>query len=164
MLSVASGAGEVVAWICLVLGVAVLSTGVVTGLRMSSAGGAAVSKSAADQAELALRRASTKLDEANRGLESATRRLQVAQDAEMSGLGSFERADVGGEMREAARAAADSTLVASTLTESASSTLKELSGIVGALPERTRFAGLLILVGTLLISVATIQFGGTSLF
>jgi hypothetical protein len=44
------------------------------------------------------------------------------------------------------------------------STLDEISGIVGALPENLRFAGLLILVGTALMSVATVQFGGHSLF
>jgi hypothetical protein len=32
------------------------------------------------------------------------------------------------------------------------------------LPENLRFAGVLVLVGTVLIGVATIQFGGTSLF
>jgi hypothetical protein len=44
------------------------------------------------------------------------------------------------------------------------SALDEVSGIVGALPENMRFAGLLILVGTALMSVATVQFGGQSLF
>ena len=44
------------------------------------------------------------------------------------------------------------------------STLDEVSGIVAALPENLRFAGLLILVGTALMSVATVQFGGHSLF
>ena len=46
----------------------------------------------------------------------------------------------------------------------AKSTLEEIGGIVGALPENLRFAGLLILVGTVLMSVATVQFGGHSLF
>jgi hypothetical protein len=44
------------------------------------------------------------------------------------------------------------------------STLDEVGGIVAALPENLRFAGLLILVGTALMSVATVQFGGQSLF
>jgi hypothetical protein len=42
--------------------------------------------------------------------------------------------------------------------------LDEVSGIVAALPENLRFAGLLILVGAALMSVATVQFGGESLF
>jgi hypothetical protein len=44
------------------------------------------------------------------------------------------------------------------------STIDEVSGIVGALPENLRFAGLLVLVGTALMSVATVRFGGHSLF
>jgi hypothetical protein len=44
------------------------------------------------------------------------------------------------------------------------SALDEVSGIVAALPENLRFAGLLILVGAALMSVATVQFGGQSLF
>ena len=48
--------------------------------------------------------------------------------------------------------------------EAAKSTLEEISGIIASLPENLRFAGLLVLVGTVLISVATVQFGGHSLF
>jgi hypothetical protein len=44
------------------------------------------------------------------------------------------------------------------------SAIDEVGGIVAALPENMRFAGLLILVGTALMSVATVQFGGQSLF
>ena len=44
------------------------------------------------------------------------------------------------------------------------SALDEVSGIVAALPENLRFAGLLILVGAALMSVATVQFGGHSIF
>jgi hypothetical protein len=39
-----------------------------------------------------------------------------------------------------------------------------VQGIVAALPENLRFAGLLVLVGTVLMGVATIQFGGVSPF
>lgn len=46
----------------------------------------------------------------------------------------------------------------------ASSALDEAQEIISALPEHLRFAGLLILVGTILIGVATVQFGGVSLF
>jgi hypothetical protein len=59
---------------------------------------------------------------------------------------------------EPAAAAAASTA------EAAKSTLEEVQGIIAALPEATRFPGLLILVGTVLMSVATVQFGGHSLF
>jgi hypothetical protein len=48
--------------------------------------------------------------------------------------------------------------------QAAKSALDQVQGIVSSLPENLRFAGLLVLVGTVLISVATIQFGGVSLF
>lgn len=44
------------------------------------------------------------------------------------------------------------------------SVLQDIGGIVSALPENLRFAGLLVLVGTVLMSVATTQFGGHALF
>ena len=59
---------------------------------------------------------------------------------------------------EPAAAAAASTA------EAAKGTLEEVQGIIAALPEAARFPGLLILVGTVLMSVATVQFGGHSLF
>lgn len=46
----------------------------------------------------------------------------------------------------------------------AKSAIQQASDIIGSLPEALRFAGLLVLVGTILIGVATIQFGGVSLF
>jgi hypothetical protein len=64
------------------------------------------------------------------------------------------------------KATADQEAAASaeSMAAEAKSTLEEIGGIVGALPENLRFAGLLILVGTVLMSVATVQFGGHSLF
>ena len=64
------------------------------------------------------------------------------------------------------RATADEHAAASAEAKAADvkSTLDEVSGIVAALPENLRFAGLLVLVGTALMSVATVQFGGHSLF
>ena len=64
------------------------------------------------------------------------------------------------------KATADESAAASAQTTAAEAknTLEEIGGIVGALPENLRFAGLLILVGTVLMSVATVQFGGHSLF
>jgi hypothetical protein len=58
----------------------------------------------------------------------------------------------------------DGTAVGTVTEETAKSALEQIGGIVGSLPEHLRFAGLLVLVGTVLVSVATIQFGGTSLF
>jgi hypothetical protein len=64
------------------------------------------------------------------------------------------------------KASADESAAATAETKAAEakSTLKEIGGIVASLPENLRFAGLLVLVGTALMSVATVQFGGHSLF
>ena len=48
--------------------------------------------------------------------------------------------------------------------DEARSALEQVGDIVGALPEKLRFSGLLVLIGTVLMSVATIQFGHISLF
>jgi hypothetical protein len=53
---------------------------------------------------------------------------------------------------------------AQTQAATAKSTLDEISSIIGSLPENLRFAGLLVLVGVALMSVATVQFGGQSIF
>jgi hypothetical protein len=74
----------------------------------------------------------------------------------------LEETAVTGSLRATADEEAAST--AETKAAEVKSTLDEISGIVGALPENLRFAGLLILVGTVLMSVATVQFGGHSLF
>lgn len=63
---------------------------------------------------------------------------------------------------EAALAAGDSAEAQQTAAE-AKSKIEQLASLIGALPEKLRFPALLILVGALLISVATVQFGGTSL-
>lgn len=44
------------------------------------------------------------------------------------------------------------------------STMKDVEGLLKTLPERLRFAGFLILIGALLMSVAAVQFGGHSVF
>jgi uncharacterized membrane protein len=53
---------------------------------------------------------------------------------------------------------------AQTQAAAAKGTLDEISSIIGSLPENLRFAGLLVLVGVALMSVATVQFGGQSIF
>ena len=42
--------------------------------------------------------------------------------------------------------------------------LKDIAGLLNALAERLRFAGFLMLVGAFVMSVGTVQFGGTSIF
>jgi hypothetical protein len=44
------------------------------------------------------------------------------------------------------------------------SKFEEIGELVGSLPENLRFAGLLVLVGTVLMGVATVEFGGQQLF
>lgn len=57
--------------------------------------------------------------------------------------------------------AADKTQAQAAATKS---TLDEIGSILGSLPENLRFAGLLVLVGIALMSIAMVQFGGTSIF
>jgi gas vesicle protein len=136
---------QVVAWLCFVLGAIILLGGAAIGLWTS------------------FRQAPQKAQEARAKLEEARARIDQAR----------------GHINEATSAAAESNLEsvaassvqASTAAEAAGasadaakSALEEIQGIVAALPENLRFAGLLILVGTVLIGVATIQFGGVSLF
>jgi hypothetical protein len=66
----------------------------------------------------------------------------------------------------ALNAAADqeSASTAEDKAEEVKSKLGEIGSLVGSLPEHLRFAGLLILIGAVLMSVATVQFGGQSIF
>ena len=130
---------DVVASVCLVVGVIVLGLGCFVGLTTKVAGAA---KDAKDKVE----DAKAKLDDAQRQIVSVHGNFAV-----MANGG-------GGERAEAA------TSEAAARTAEAKSALEEVGSIIGSLPEALRFAGLLVLVGTVLIGVATIQFGGTSLF
>jgi hypothetical protein len=84
-----------------------------------------------------------KLDEAKGKVKELTDELQKVKE------GNLEVAAV--------------TDVASTA-EAAKSALEQVGSIVGSLPEYQRFAGMLILMGAVLMGVGTVQFGGTSLF
>ena len=138
---------RVVAWTCLVIGVIVMGAGVVIGVWTS------LRKPTTDATKL-IAEAQSKLEEAQAGLAEARQQIQ---DAEESGLESLDGAAVTGVAGAATEAAAAST-------KDAKSALEQVQGLVGALPENLRFAGMLVLVGAVLMSVATIQFGGTSLF
>ena len=57
------------------------------------------------------------------------------------------------------------TATAATATgEATKEALKEIEGLLNALPARLRFAGFLMLVGAFVMSGGTVQFGGTSIF
>lgn len=88
-----------------------------------------------------------KIEEAKAKLDQTTAQLEAAT---AGGL------EAGG----ATGAAATATATA----EAAKSALEQVGGIVGSLPEQQRFAGMLVLIGAVLMSVGTIQFGGTSIF
>ncbi len=122
---------EVIAWICFILGAAVLLVGLYIGLKIAP--------------EKAEEENKAKIDEAKAKLEETRTQLQTATSGNLEG-------------GAAAGAAAAAT------TEAAKSALDQVGSIVGSLPERQRFPGMLILVGAVLMGVGTIQFGGTSIF
>jgi hypothetical protein len=124
---------EVVAWVCLLVGLIVLLAGAGIGLVISL-------REAPADAKAAVEKAKVKIDETKAHLEQAT----------VPGL---EAGQATGSVQAAAGTA-----------DAAKSALEQVSGIVGSLPEPVRFAGMLVLVGAVLMSVATIQFGGVSLF
>ncbi len=126
---------EIVAWVCFALGVAILLGGVTVGLVLSFRK-TAKSVSAKD--------ASAKVKDAVQQVEA------------------LKATAVAGAENPASDASA--AKAASTQADSAQSVLQEIGGIISALPESLRFAGLLVLISTALISVATVQFGGHSLF
>jgi uncharacterized membrane protein YcjF (UPF0283 family) len=144
MLVIAFTQADAVAWICFVVGIALLVAGVAIGLWMSL-------KQLPRKAE----EARAKLEDASAKLEMARAHVQTASTAANANLESFTPGGAGG--KNAAEAAQEST-------EAAKTALEQVQGIVGSLPENLRFAGLLVLVGTVLMSVATVQFGGISLF
>jgi gas vesicle protein len=136
---------DVMGWACFVVGVSVLLAGVAVGLSTSL-----------KRAPRKAREAKAKMEEARSRIEEARGHIQRTTSAVAeSGL---ESPTVGAaEANAAAEAAGESTAAAQTA-------LEQLRGIVASLPENLRFAGLLVLVGTVLMGVATVQFGGVSLF
>jgi hypothetical protein len=132
--SVSGTSANIVAWTCFALGVVLVLAGVWNGLR---------AKPAATK---------EKVDEVVADANTAVERL------EQQATNQVRASALGGD--EAAQATEDATQAAT----EAKGKLSELSSLVGSLPEHLRFAGLLIVIGAALISVATVQFGGTSLF
>jgi len=126
---------EIVAWVCFGLGVVILLGGVVVGLVLSFRK-TAKSVSAKD---------------ASAKVKDAVQQVEALKATAVAGA-------------ENPASDAQAAKAASTQADSAQSVLQEIGGIISALPESLRFAGLLVLIGTALISVATVQFGGHSLF
>jgi hypothetical protein len=95
---------------------------------------------------------------AKRDVEEVKKKVEEAK----SHVDDLRASAVSGSRRGEADEETASTATAQA--EAAKSTLEEISGIIGSLPENLRFAGLLVLVGVVLMSVATVQFGGHSIF
>jgi hypothetical protein len=93
-------------------------------------------------------------DDAKAHIETAERSVETMQSAMLKAKNAAP------ESQDAEAAAKDATHAMST----AKSALDQAAAIINALPENLRFAGLLALIGTVLLSVATIQFNGVSLF
>jgi FtsZ-interacting cell division protein ZipA len=136
---------QFVGWACFVVGIVLLAAGVGIGLWVSL-------KQASHKAEDAKKKideVKAKLDEARGHIE---RTKSAAAVSDLEGVAA------------AAPQATEAVEAAGASTEDAKSALEQVGNIVASLPENLRFAGLLILVGTVLMSVATVQFGGVSLF
>jgi hypothetical protein len=131
-----SCSAEAVAWVCFGLGVVILLAGVVIGLILGFA----------------------KVPKTDVSTKDANEKLAAA----LTHVGTLQKVGV-----DAAKESTTNEGKAEQATQAASaaeSALKEVQGIISALPERLRFSGLLVLIGALLMSVATVQFGGHSIF
>jgi FtsZ-interacting cell division protein ZipA len=133
------------AWICLGVGIVVLACGLVVGLWTS------------------LKRQPAKAAEAKKKLDDAKAKISEAQAQIVQTSFELERGGLEG-FTTAAPSAAEALNVAGQATEGAKSAFEQVEGIVASLPQDLRFAGMLVLVGTVLMGIATIQFGGVSLF
>ena len=128
------------AWICLGVGVLLVAAGVLAGFR----------------ANIGTATAREKIDDAKKQVDDAKKQAHTAaQLLQQEGVGDPQK--VGSAAKSATKAASDSA-------DAAKSALEQAGSIISSLPENLRFAGMLVLLGTILMSVATIQFGGTSIF
>jgi hypothetical protein len=144
VIPVAVSQADVVGWICLVVGIGLLVVGVASGLWITF--------------RRAPKTADAAIGDAKQRLEETKTHIEETRTAATPGTGAFESFEAAGPKVATAAAAAGASA------DAAQSALEQVQGIVASLPENLRFAGLLILVGTVLMSVATIQFGGVSLF
>jgi type II secretory pathway component PulM len=92
--------------------------------------------------------------------ESSKEKLDEAKASIAETTATLEAATAGGA-ETAVPGAAES---AKETAQAAKSALEQVGGVVGSLPEHQRFPGMLVLIGAVLMSVGTIQFGGTSIF
>jgi hypothetical protein len=137
---------EVAAWISLIVGIIVMGTGLSIGVFTSLTKAPTAAKEKVDEAKGKLDDTKTKLGQAK---------------AQIQSLGTTALESAGIPDTDPASAATDEAADAA---DAAQSAIQQMEGIIGTLPEHLRFAGMLVLVGAALMGVATVQFGGTSLF
>lgn len=139
---ISRGSGGV-ALTCLVLGVVLIVSGTAHGIAVSSR-------------ESRLAQVKGELDAAQQRFQDTRLQLESMQAGGLESVGG----GLAGASSQLHRVAADAESTAG----AAKSAVEQIGGLVGSLPENLRFSGVLLVVGTVLVSVATIQFGGTSLF
>jgi H+/Cl- antiporter ClcA len=142
---VVAGNADTVAWLCFIVGLLALLTGGVLGVVITLKKAPADAKAKLDEAKSKIDDAKGHLDQAQSHLQTTGEGIALAAGAQAS------------DVQASASAAATSA-------DAAKSAIEQVESIIGSLPENLRFAGLLVLIGTVLMSVATIQFGGISLF
>jgi hypothetical protein len=136
---------DAAAWICFGVGLVVLFGGAVIGLWTS------------------LKRAPAKAADANAKLDDAKAKIAQAKSQIEQTSSEMRRGSLEG-FTAAVPGATEALNAAGASAEGAKTAFEQVEGIVASLPQNLRFAGLLVLVGSILIGVATIQFGGVSLF
>ena len=129
-----SANAEAIAWICFILGGIVLLVGLFIGLVA----------------------APKKAEEGNKADLDEAKKKAAETTSELKGLTTAGALESGG--------AAEAVEKATEKAEETQSILEGIGSLVGSLPEHQRFPGMLVLVGAVLMSVGTIQFGGTSIF
>ncbi|WP_324652017.1 hypothetical protein [Georgenia sp. H159] len=149
---------ELVAWVCVLVGVLVLGVGCVIGLRNVPADADRELRTARASLATATGEIAAVQEQVSRMRSIVAARRQLAADE----VAAIEEID--GRAVESTAVVEEAAQRASASAETASSAIEQVGSVISSLPERLRFAGLLVLVGTVLISVGTVQFGGTSLF
>jgi len=145
---------KLVAWLSFAIGALVLGAGVYIGLWTSM-------QKPKKEAKDTLQEANARLDDTKSKLADTKTNLEAVSTASSSGL---EGVGAAADVATATEAASSKADEAASSAEAAKTALTQVGDLVGSLPENLRFAGLLVLIGAVLMSVATIQFGGTSLF
>ena len=129
---------EVVGWVCFIIGAVGVLTGGVFGVLWARGEAHTTVAAASDK---------SKKEEIVKGAKSAVAELSTTAKTAAKEAPSEGKEDEAAQKASAAQSAVD-----------------ELAAIIKALPERLRFWGFLILVGGLLMSVATIEFSGHAIF